>query len=149
MAMLSGCGFRLQGTGPALESVSNVYVEANDRYTFFYRELSDQLSQRGATMASSADDADSVIYVIEDSRGERVSAVSIRNTPLEYEVFYTVKYSVRMAGNEVIEPTRIITKNRYEFDETKVLGKAEERDMLLKAQAADIARQVLVQLSAI
>jgi len=147
--LLNACGFRLQGTGSLPEGVADVYVQTNDRFTYFYRSLRDELELRGATLAAGPESADMVLRVIEDSRGQRVSAVSIRNTPLEFEVFYTVEYAVQVGEQQVLEPTRIVTKNRYEYDETLVLGKEEERDMLASAQAKDIARQVMMQLSAL
>jgi len=147
MAMLSGCGFRLQGSGEVPESMQNIYVQANDRYSLFYRALTRRLQEQGATLATDPATADAVLYVLEESLGQRVSAVSIRNTPLEYEVFYTVNYSVTTGGKELLKPTRITAKNRYEYDDTKVLGKDAEKNMLANSQAEDIARQVLLQLS--
>jgi len=144
---LSGCGFHLQGSGQVPESIQNVYVQANDRYSSFYQSLNQTLKQRGATVSRDPVSADAIIQIIEDSRGQRVSAVSIRNTPLEYEVYYTVQYAVVSGGTELLEPTRITVKNRYQYDETLVLGKDAEKDMLAESQAKDIARQVLLQLS--
>ena len=50
-------------------------------------------------------------------------------------------------GKQVLESATITLTNRYEYNATEVLGKAEEYEVLSASQAKDIARQILVQIS--
>jgi LPS-assembly lipoprotein len=144
---LSACGFRLEGSGTLPPEFSQTYIQAEDRYTPFYQNLTGSLRQRGVTIAKSPASAGAIINVISDSSGKDVTAVSSRNTPLEYQAYYRVNYSVTVGPTTVLEPATISLVNRYDFDETKVLGKEEEFDMLVASQARDISRQILIQLS--
>jgi LPS-assembly lipoprotein len=147
--LLSACGFRLQGSGVLPVEFSRIYIDTEDRYTLFYQNLKNSLRQRGVTIVSSRGSADAVINVILDSSGKEITAVSLRNTPLEYQAFYRVTFSVSIMSNVVIKPATIALANRYVYDETKVLGKEEELEMLLASQSKDISRQILVQLSSL
>jgi LPS-assembly lipoprotein len=144
---LSACGFRLQGTGSLPPEFANTYIQASDRYTPFYRSLSKALRQRGVTVASGPSSATAIIEIRTDVSGKSVTAVSSRNIPLEYEAFYSVAFAVVVEGRRVMESDSIILTNRYEYDETTILGKEDEFERFSNSQADDIARQVLVQLA--
>jgi len=147
LALLTACGFRLEGSEPLPEAFDNTYIATTDRYTYFYRSLTSDLRQRGVTLASGPASATAVIRINADSSGQSVTAVSARNTPLEYQAFYSIDFSVEVGGETVLENQSASLANRYEYDETKVLGKEEEFDMLSASQAKDLSRRVLIQLS--
>lgn len=145
--LLTACGFHLQGSVLLPSEFSSTYIQAGDRYTFFYQSLSKALRQRGVTLAKGPSSATAIIKVEADNSGQNVTAVSSRNIPLEYEAYYSVRFSVAVNGKQVLEPAAITLTNRYEYNETEVLGKAEEYEVLSASQAKDIARQILVQIS--
>jgi LPS-assembly lipoprotein len=144
---LTACGFRLQGSGSLPPEFANTYIQTSDRYTPFYRSLNKALRQRGVTIAAGPSSATARINIRVDVSGQSVTAVSARNTPLEYEVFYSVAFAVVIEGQRVLESDPITLTNRYEYNPTEILGKEDEFERFLNAQADDIARQVLVQLS--
>jgi LPS-assembly lipoprotein len=145
--LLSACGFRLQGSGSLPPEFANTYIQTGDRYTPFYRSLTNALRQRGVNVASGPSSATAIIEIRSDVSGQSVTAVSSRNTPLEYEAFYSVAFSVVLEGQRVLVSEPITLTNRYEYDETTILGKEEEFERFLNSQADDIARQILVQLA--
>ncbi len=147
LAAISGCGFRLQGADSLPPEFAATYIDTEDRYTPFYRALTKALRERGATVVRTEGASRAVINILGDAHDQVVTAVSSRNTPLEYEAFYSVTFSAAVDGRTVLESDSITLTNRYEFDDTKVLGKAAEFDRFSDSQAADIARQVMVQLS--
>ncbi len=68
--------------------------------------------------------------------------------PTEYEVYYTVVYSLA-TGSEVLIDNRELTLTRdYSYDSTQVLGKAEEEELLRNAIVADLVQLVLRQIDA-
>jgi LPS-assembly lipoprotein len=84
-----------------------------------------------------------------EDQGQRVVSVSARNVPREYEVWYTVHYELR-SGEKMLLPesTQTLTRD-YTYDETEVLGKAREEDVLRDALVDDLVRIALIQLSAL
>jgi len=78
-----------------------------------------------------------------------VISVSARNVPREYEIYYTIIYELNTDEATLMEErTQTLTRD-YTFDETLVLGKAREEEVLRDAIADDLVRIVLIQLSSL
>lgn len=147
LASLCGCGWHLQGRAHLSESMAVTYIDTGDHYTDFNRALRDSLRASGAQLAKDKRDATAVIRIHEDISGQRVLAVSARNTPEEYQVFYVVEYSVSNQTGELIEPQRIELTREYSYDATAVLAKQKEQAILREALARDLAGLIVRQLS--
>ncbi len=145
--LLAGCGFQLQGASTAPEAMARTYIDTADRHSQFYRELRLQLKTAGVELVDSPVDASATLSILLDETDQRVLSVSARNVPTEYEVFYTVKYSLEDAQKSLLEPQLLTLTRDYTFDATLVLGKAHEEDMLRDALAKDLVRVVLKQLA--
>ena len=74
-------------------------------------------------------------------------SVSARNVPTEYEVFYTVEYALASGEETLLAPQDITFVRDYTWDETLVLGKAREEDLMREAIVTDLVRTVLKQIS--
>jgi LPS-assembly lipoprotein len=147
--LLGGCGFHLQGALGMPEKMQRTYVDAVDNYSLFHRELRRQLEDAGVELVDSPEEATAVLAITTDDTGQRVLSVSARNVPTEYEVYYTVRYSVS-AGKTALLPPQDVTETRdYTYDETLVLGKAHEETLLREALAKDLVRIVLKQVSSL
>ena len=146
---LGGCGWRLQGTAKLSQTMNLTYVDSDDRYTNFNRALRERLHASGAKVTERAVDATAVVRIIKDESGQRVLSVSARNTPEEYEVFYTVEYSVTSGGTELIPPQRLEVTRDYSYDTTAVLAKQREQSILREALAQDLAGLVLRRLASL
>lgn len=147
--VLAGCGFALRGGEAMSPRLSRPYLAAPDRYSPLYAELVAAMEAAGATIATKRDDATAVVNVHRDQTGRKVLSISARNTPQEYEVFYTVEYSVSADGAEIL-PRQVLTLTRdYAFDETAVLAKEHEENDLRQALARDLAALVTRRLAAL
>jgi LPS-assembly lipoprotein len=116
--LLSGCGWRLQGTTKLSPVMATTYVETDDRFTDFNRALRDRLQASGARLAARREDATAVVRILKDESGQRVLTVSARNTPEEYEVFYLIEYSVNGRTEELIAAQKNELTRDYSYDET-------------------------------
>ena len=146
---LAGCGFQMRGAATVPAEMSRTYIETNDRHSLFYRTLRNELRVAGVTVVESPLEANATFSIEADVTGERVLSVSARNVPTEFEVFYTVFYSVKTEDKTLLT-TRSQTMTRdYTWDATLVLGKEKEGEVLREAITVDIVRIVLIQLSSI
>jgi len=103
----------------------------------------------GIDIVESPVDATAVFSIFTDSTDQRVISVSARNVPREFEIFYTISYELN-ARETTLMPERMQTLTRdYNFDETLVLGKAAEEEVLRDAIVDDLVRIVLIQLSSL
>ena len=85
--------------------------------------------------------------ILSDVSGQRVLSVSARNTPEEFQVFYSVEYSVMSEGSELIAPDRIEMTRDYSYDERAVLAKQREQAVLREALARDVAAMIVRRLA--
>jgi len=78
-----------------------------------------------------------------------VLSVSASNTPQEYEIFYTVEYSVDRGGREVLELQPLEMIRNLSFDETQLLAKDREEVIIREAMARDLAGLVTRRLESL
>jgi LPS-assembly lipoprotein len=127
--------------------MERTYISASDGYSLFLREFKSRLQASGVELTDSATDATATFTISFDETSQRVLSVSARNVPTEYEVFYTISYSLD-AGAETLLPQQTLTLTRnYTYDSTLVLGKAHEEELLREAIVKDLVRVVMKQIS--
>jgi len=153
LAMLAGCGFHLAGRAPLPESMKSAYVQATDQQTDFVQSLRKALLTSGARPAFAKTAASSVVNILKDEVLRRTLSVSALNKPNEYEVTYSVRFSVsagdKAGGKELLAPQEISATRSYSFDETRLLAKEHEEAILRQAMAHDLADRVVRQLSSL
>ena len=149
LAMLAACGFRLQGRTPLPAALKSAYVQAADQQTDFVQNLRKALLVSGARLPEKQDSASAVVYVIKDEVVRRTLSVSASNQPNEYEVTYTVRFSVSAGDKELLAPQDISATRSYSFSESLLLAKEHEEDILRQAMAHDLAGIVMRQLSSL
>lgn len=144
---LTGCGFHLRGAPDIPPEMARTYIATDDPYSLFYRKLEDRLRENGVQLVDSSTAATAEFAILVDDTGQRVLSVSARNVPREYEVYYTIYYSLVSGEKILIEPQSKTLTRDYTYDETRVLGKAREEELLREAIADDLVRLVMIQLS--
>lgn len=147
--LAAGCGLQLRGHLELSLAMRAPYLEAPDRYTALYAELTAALEAAGAKLAPSRESASAVIHVHVDESGRDVLSVSARNTPQEYEVFYTIEYSVTAGDRELLSrQSRTVTRD-YAYDDRAVIAMQHEERTLRDALARDLASIVVRRLMAL
>ena len=146
---LAGCGFQMQGVLDAPEEMQRTYIATEDEYSIFYRELRRQLEDNGVEIVDTSVDASAILSIHVDDTGQRVLSVSARNVPTEYEVFYTVEYTLATGDKVLLSPGYVTLTRDYTYDTTLVLGKAREEEMMREAIVKDLVRIVLKQISSL
>jgi LPS-assembly lipoprotein len=126
--------------------MERTYIASEDNYSLFYRELRRSLQETGMILVDSPAAATAVLSIHTDKTDQRVLSVSARNVPTEYEVYYSIEYSVDSGENNLLSRQFINLTRDYTYDETLVLGKAKEEALLREAIVEDLVRIVLKQL---
>ncbi|SVC26077.1 uncharacterized protein METZ01_LOCUS278931 [marine metagenome] len=146
---LAGCGFQLRGAATVPVEMTRTYIDTGDRHSLFYRRIRSGFRNAGIQIVDSPKDASAIFFISSDQTGQRVLSVSARNVPTEFEVYYSIGYRLS-AGQTVLLPSRTQTLIRdYTWDETLVLGKEKEEQLLRDAIVDDLIRIILIQLSGI
>jgi LPS-assembly lipoprotein len=149
VAVLNGCGWHLRGNAPLDAGIMPLRVATVDVHSDFYQELHRSLHAAGARTTDDATQAQAVVRVHGDDKGQRILTVSTRNTPEEYEVYYAIDYSVEMGGREVLARQRLELTASYSYDSNYVLAKQQEQLTMQQSLARELSGMVLRSLSAI
>ena len=147
LALLAGCGFQLQGNLVTPPGMERTYIDTVERNSQFHRELRRQLLAADVEIVDSPEQATAVFAITADNTGQRVLSVSARNVPTEYQVYYTIAYSLVSGEQTLLAPRDVTFTRDYTWDETLVLGKAREEDLLREAIVRDLVQTVLKQIS--
>jgi len=144
--LLAGCGFELVGHTPLPKSLHLTYLEAQDRQTDFAQGLRKALLTAGAEVTEDSTRATAIVHVLRDSVTPRVLAVSPTNLPREYEITYTVRFSVSAGAKDLLQPQEVSLSRDYSFDEHVLLAKDNEEAILRQALARDLVDVVMRRL---
>ncbi len=146
---LAACGFRLAGSDPLPAVMARPYLSLKDPYTDFSREFEHQLKASGATLQWTRDAATATVDVTKDLVEQRTLAVSAKNIPTEYELTYTVTFSVHGGGKQLLAPQTISLSKDFSFDETLQLAKEHEADILRQQMARDLVSIAMRRLTSL
>ena len=147
--LLGGCGFHLQGRTALPPVVRQPFVEAPDRQSDFVQYLRHALLSNGAQLTPERDQASAVVSILRDNVSRRVLSVSATNQPNQYEVTYTVGFTVSAAGKELLPPQELSATRTYSFDERVLLAKNHEEAILRQDMARDLADMVMRRLASL
>lgn len=145
--LTSGCGFQLQGRVPLSHTLAVLQIESDDAQSDFVQNLRRALLASGAKLTDTATAATAVLHVERDEFSERVLSVSSRNIPAEYELTYTVRFSVHSGGAQRLAAEDLSVTRDFSFDETRLLAKQREQESLREALARDLVGMVMRRLS--
>jgi LPS-assembly lipoprotein len=147
---LAGCGFHLEGGGPLPHSIALVRIETSDTESDFYFGLRKALLAAGTRIDEDGhDESATVIHVINDNTAQRILTVSALNVPTEYELSYTLRFSVTSNGRDLIPVESHVLVRDYNFSENQLLAKEREKRILSEALAHDLVSVVMRRLSSL
>jgi LPS-assembly lipoprotein len=144
-----GCGFHLQGHTPLPEVVRTPYVQTVDKQSEFIVSLRRAMLNSGAHPVEQKDKASVVVQIIKDDVVRRTLSVSAQNQPDEYELTYTVRFTVTAGEKELLPPTDISNVRSFAFSEQLLLAKNHEEMILRQDMAHDLADMVMRRLASL
>jgi LPS-assembly lipoprotein len=146
---LSACGFHLQGHTPLPDAVKTPYVQYVDKQSEFAISLQRAMISSGAHPVEQKGKASAIIVIIKDDVVRRVLSVSAQNQPDEYELTYTVRFTVTAGDKELLPPTDISNVRSFAFAEQLLLAKNHEEMILRQDMAHDLADMVMRRLASL
>jgi LPS-assembly lipoprotein len=146
-ALIAGCGFHLEGRTVLPAVMRRPYIEASNQQSDFVQSLRRDLLISGARPVDTATGASAVIEVHTDQVHRRVLSVSATNRPTEYEVTYTVGFSVSAGGKTLLERQTLSARRSYTFNESLLLATEHEQAILTGAMGRNLADIVMRRLA--
>ena len=147
--LVSGCGFHLEGRTPLPDALKAAYLQAQDARSDFVQNLRKAMLISGAHPADRKDASSAVVTIVKDEVTRRVLSVSAANRPTEYEVTYTVQFSVAAGDKQLLANQEVSATRSYSFDERLLLAKEHEEAILRETMAKDLADIVMRRLASL
>jgi LPS-assembly lipoprotein len=145
--LLTGCGFHLEGSVALPPAIRRPYIQAPDQQSDFVQSLRRQMLISGAHPVDLEGQSTAVVHILSDRVAPRVLSVSAQNRPVEYQITYTVRFSVTAGGKELLPAQQVSAVRSYSFDESLLLAKEHEEQILQQAMGQDLADIVMRQLA--
>lgn len=144
--LCASCGWQLQGMHHLSERLQPLYVEYFDIHSPFSQSLQERLRASGIQLVTAESEAAAILQITRDDTDHRVISVSKRNTPEEYEVNYSVEFTVKSRNGEIILQQPLSGLQTMTYDESHALAKQREEALLVDSMAAELADQLLRQM---
>lgn len=142
---ITACGFQLRGQHalPALLDPITVDTEV----VTLERDLTAGIQRMGAQVQANAPLR---LQVSAERINRQTTTIDSRAKAAEYTLFYELVFQLRHASGMPATAERTIRLRRtYQFDNTRIVGKYEEENMLIDDLRQQAVAQVLMQLSRI
>ena len=144
-AALSGCGFRLRGTGLQYP-FRTIHIAGSG---LMVNQLKRLLASQVQVVDQPAD-ADVLLTVLRDHEERKASALSASAKVREVELLRDFDFSLSDAqGNVLIESAPIQMRRFVSYSENEATAKEAEFELLFRAMRNDTAQQVLRRLATI
>ncbi|ODU42922.1 MAG: lipoprotein B transmembrane [Thiobacillus sp. SCN 63-374] len=144
-ALVAGCGFQLRRVADL--PFASLYIEAASGSAVAQRIRSLLTANKQTRLVATADEAEAVLKITQEERTRVILSLSGAGRVTEYRLGLRLSYSVNdkagldLAAPEAIELTRDIT-----YDDTKVLAKGTEEQLLYRDMDDNAALRILRRL---
>lgn len=150
LALLGGCGFHLQGNYPLPRSLAVVHIDAIDSQSDFYLGMRKALLTSGTRLDDAGSDGSAAtLHILTDAAKQTILTVSALNVPTEYELSYTVRFSVDANGRQLLAPEQRVLVRDYSYSESAQLAKQREAAILTSALARELTGVVMRRLASL
>lgn len=147
-ATLAGCGFQLRGTQSGGLPYKSFYIalpETSEVRIWLERYV----RASGSTMiADGSNQAEASFQQLQDSRQKSILSVSAKGRAREYRLQLTYRFRVVNAkGQEIVAPNEINLTRDITYDDSNVLAKEGEENLLWRDMNNDLVNQIIRRLS--
>ena len=144
--LLSGCDWRLRGSGANYATLPKVFLDGSDnrRNLGIYREIYAILMSQEAL--ASHKQADVRLIIVNQDINRRTVSVNKSARAAEFQLTLKVPFKILDKEGVVLRESTVVLTRSYSFNEQDIVGKSKEEALLKKEMVSDAARQILRQL---
>ena len=143
---LASCGFRMRGTAEV--PFESLYVPGATAGI----ALDLKRNLQAGTRARVVDDpktADAVLLFIEESRQKEILSLTSAGRVREFQLRYRVGFRVHDGkGVDFVPPSTIQLTRDVTFNDTEILAKEQEEQLLFRDMQSDMVQQIIRRLAA-
>jgi LPS-assembly lipoprotein len=146
LIMLAGCGFRLRGTADV--PFQTLYIP--DAVSGIALDLKRQIEAgTDAKVVPQAQAAEAVLQFSHELREREILSLTAAGRVREYRLRYRVGFRVHDGkGNDFVPQSNLELTRDVSYDDTQVLAKESEEQLLFRDMQSDMVQQILRRLAA-
>ncbi len=151
---LTPCGFTPRGSISGASELGAIYVDAA-RNVPISALIRQEILNRELTLARIRDDADILVRLTNEAQSQRILSVQSEGRVSEFELRHSVNLLIAQGSGDQparYDPTQrantVTVLREYTYDETGVLGKADEAMILRGEMREELARDILLRVVA-
>lgn len=146
--LLTACGFQLRGQADL--PFERIYVET-DGFSLFAAELMRVIQSGDAVeVMDSPEEAEVILKVTNEMRERKILSLQSSGSVAEFLFVYRISYRVMdNKRKDLVAPNEISLRRAMQYDDTVILGKESEEELLFRDMQADAVQQMLRRLSVI
>jgi LPS-assembly lipoprotein len=153
---LTGCGFRLRGSGVSL-AFKSIELRGSGSVALV-QQLQDQLRASGVDVVMPQPAAQSIppmvpdviLTLLQDQRERVVVGTAVAGQVRELQLRHTVRFHLRTpTGKELIEEAALQQVRELSYSETQALAKQAEEALLFDDMRSGVVRQIMTRLAAV
>jgi LPS-assembly lipoprotein len=144
--LLSACGFHLRGQ--AAMPFKSLYVDTANPKTPLITELRRNLEASQVKLAATAEQADVVLKIVYEISDKQILSLGGSGRVSAFRLTYRVSLRAYDAKQQDWIPAEEMSLRRdYTYDDTKVLAKEAEENLLYQSMRSEMAQQIVRRLS--
>jgi LPS-assembly lipoprotein len=149
-AALAGCGFHLRGAGSSKLPYQTMYIslpETADVNIWLQRYIR---SSGSTQVVDDAESAEAIFQQLTNSRQKSILSVNTLGRVREYrlQLSYTFRV-VNRKGQVLVAPNEVTLTRDVTYDDSNILAKNQEEDLLWRDMTNDLVNQIMRRLSII
>ena len=143
--LLTACGFHPRGYEPM--PFEKLYLDAANPGTPFIASLRRSLEVNKVTLVDTAAQADVILSIVSELPEKQILTLGGTGRVHEFRLSYRVSLrAYDLQQREWIPAEEIVLHRDYSFDDTKVLAKQAEENLLYESMRSDMIQQIVRRL---
>ncbi|MES1981414.1 MAG: LPS assembly lipoprotein LptE [Pseudomonadota bacterium] len=148
LLILQACGFHLRGHDAFVLPVQTLYVQSPNDLTPFIIELKRVLQDNNVQLSDTAEQAQLTLQIVSEKTDKQILSLSSAGRVLEYRLQYRVSLRAYDSNqHEWLAPEEITLGRVFSYDDTRILAKEQEENLLYLDMRNDAVQQVLRRLN--
>ncbi|QFU05413.1 LPS-assembly lipoprotein LptE precursor [Pseudoalteromonas sp. THAF3] len=144
--LLSSCGFHLKKASDLPQDLMTLEVNASDPNSALYEQLLSELARSNVQVNKGLRANSPMLRLTSDRLDRRTLSLFKNGQVAEYELIYSVSYTLKRAGEDPIEQYFELYRN-YQDDPDNALAKANEMTILLEELRKQASRRIVRELA--
>ncbi|MBI5429990.1 MAG: hypothetical protein HY938_05970 [Nitrosomonadales bacterium] len=144
--LLAGCGFHLRGQ--AGMPFTTLYIRTTNPGMMLISDLRQNLEANQVTLVDSPEQAEVILDIVFEIADKQVLSLGGDGRVNEFRLNYRVSLrAYDMNQRDWLPAEEFVQRRDYSFDDTQILAKEAEEDMLKQSMRSDMVQQIVRRLS--